>query len=70
MLNIIKGDKVMRIKKSMVVGLIASGLVMSGCTATWNGIKEDSQKGWKVTKEVSQDAWDKTKEVIDSVVED
>lgn len=52
-------------KKSFILGAIIIGLCMSGCVATWDGIKEDSKNSWEATKEFSYEAWDKTKDSVD-----
>ena len=52
-------------KKSFIFSAVIIGLFMSGCIATWEGIKEDSNNGWEATKELSYEAWEKTKDVVD-----
>jgi len=35
----------------IVLSVTATVLFMSGCSATWEGVKEDSSKAWQSTKE-------------------
>ena len=32
------------------------GMSMTGCSKTWSGVKQDSNKAWKGTKKVVHDA--------------
>ena len=43
--------------KKVTLFFIASVLLLlSGCSSTWNGVKEDSSNAWKSTKETIHNA--------------
>lgn len=35
----------------IVLSVLVGVLVMSGCSGTWEGVKDDSSKAWQNTKE-------------------
>lgn len=49
---------------------LAAVLVLSACSNTWNGVKEDSSKAWTKTKQVSNEAVDSTKHAIHKATAD
>jgi len=50
-----KDVMMIKIWKYMLFSLILVGL-MSGCTKTWSGVKQDTSKVWKDGKKVVHDA--------------
>ena len=42
--------------KKILSILAITGLMFSGCSKTWSGVKQDSSKAWKGTKKVVHDA--------------
>ena len=40
---------------TLILGLVISGL-MSGCSKTWSGVKQDTSTAWKGTKKVVHEA--------------
>jgi outer membrane biogenesis lipoprotein LolB len=38
-------------KKNILFLIVVALLLLSGCSSTWNGVKEDSSNAWKSTKE-------------------
>lgn len=45
-----KGWEIMK-KFFIVLSVIAAVLIVSGCSATWEGVKDDSSRAWQNTKE-------------------
>ena len=43
-------------KISIMLLLMGLSMIMSGCTKTWNGVKEDSSKAWQTSKKAVHDA--------------
>ncbi len=43
-------------KVGMVVIFIGLSMIMSGCTRTWNGVKQDSSKAWDSSKKAVHNA--------------
>ena len=44
-------------------------LVLSGCSKTLEGVKEDSSKNWEATKEGTVKGWEATKEAVHKATE-
>lgn len=40
------------------------GVFLTGCSSTWNGVKEDSSEIWDATKEKSSEVYHGTKKAI------
>lgn len=45
-------------------------LCLSGCSNTWNGVKEDSSTAWGKTKQTSSDVYHSTKKAIHNATAD
>jgi len=43
-------------KVSMLIAFMLLTMMISGCTKTWNGVKQDSSKAWKTSKKAIHDA--------------
>jgi hypothetical protein len=43
-------------KITILVLLMTFGMIMSGCSKTWNGIKQDTGKAWDSSKKVIHEA--------------
>lgn len=43
-------------KKNTLFLIVSVLLLLSGCSSTWNGVKEDSNDAWKSTKETIHNA--------------
>ncbi len=43
-------------KISIVLLLMGLSMIVSGCTKTWNGVKQDSSKAWQTSKKAVHDA--------------
>ncbi|WP_373033142.1 entericidin EcnAB [Sulfurovum sp.] len=43
-------------KISIVLLLMGLSMIVSGCTKTWNGVKQDSSKAWETSKKAVHDA--------------
>ena len=43
-------------KISIMLLLMGLSMIVSGCTKTWNGVKQDSSKAWETSKKAVHDA--------------
>jgi predicted small secreted protein len=43
-------------KIGIVVVLMGLSMIISGCTKTWNGVKQDSSKAWDTSKKAVHNA--------------
>jgi predicted small secreted protein len=43
-------------KTSILAVFIALGMMMSGCSKTWNGVKQDSSDAWNASKKAVHEA--------------
>ena len=43
-------------KMTLLALLLTLGMVMSGCSKTWNGIKQDSSDAWNASKKAVHEA--------------
>jgi starvation-inducible outer membrane lipoprotein len=43
-------------KTTIVVLLMSLGMMISGCSKTWNGIKQDSGEAWDASKKAVHNA--------------
>ena len=43
-------------KISILVVLMTLSMIMSGCTKTWSGIKQDTSKAWDTSKKAIHEA--------------
>lgn len=43
-------------KMTILALLMALGLIMSGCSKTWNGIKQDTGEAWDASKKAVHNA--------------
>lgn len=43
-------------KLSIVVMFIVLSMIMSGCTKTWSGVKQDTSKAWNTSKKAVHEA--------------
>lgn len=43
-------------KISLIVVLMSLGILMSGCSKTWSGVKYDTEKAWNTSKKAVHDA--------------
>ena len=43
-------------KTTIIAVLISLGFMMSGCSKTWSGIKQDSNDAWKASKKAVHEA--------------
>jgi len=58
------------VKKIFTLGLLISAVLLStGCSRTWDGVKEDSSEAWDKTKKGSKKAWNSAKESIHKATE-
>jgi len=39
-------------------------LVLSACSSTWHGTKEDAERNWDKTENAAERGWDNTKEAV------
>ena len=49
--------------------LAAAALILSACSSTWSGAKNDANRNWDKTKETAERVADKTKETAEHVAE-
>jgi PBP1b-binding outer membrane lipoprotein LpoB len=49
--------------------IMAITLLLSGCSNTWSGVKEDSSTIWSETKQTTHEAVQGTKEAIHKATE-
>ena len=49
--------------------LAAAALILSACSSTWSGAKDDTNRNWDKTKETAERVADKTKETAEHVVD-
>lgn len=45
-------------------------LAITGCSKTWQGVKQDSSSAWEATKEGSTKAYDSTKKAVHDATSD
>jgi len=43
-------------KMAILALLIALGIIMSGCSKTWSGIKQDTSEAWDTSKKAIHEA--------------
>ena len=43
-------------KVAILISIISALFVGTGCSSTWDGVKNDTNKAWKSTKETVHDA--------------
>lgn len=44
--------------------LAAAALILSACSSTWSGAKDDTNRNWDKTKETAERVADKTGEAV------
>jgi hypothetical protein len=44
--------------------LAAAALILSACSSTWSGAKDDTNRNWDKTKETAERVADKTEEAV------
>ena len=44
------------VKTSILVVFVALGMMMSGCSKTWSGVKQDSSDAWNASKKAVHEA--------------
>ena len=44
--------------------LAAAALILSACSSTWSGAKDDANRNWDKTKETAEHVADKTEEAV------
>ena len=49
--------------------LAAAALILSACSSTWSGAKDDTNRNWDKTKETAERVADKTKETAERVAD-
>lgn len=49
--------------------LAAAALILSACSSTWSGAKDDANRNWDKTKETAERVADKTKETAEHVAD-
>ena len=45
-------------------GLAAAAFILSACSSTWSGAKDDANRNWDKTKETAGHVADKTEEAV------
>lgn len=50
-----------------VLLMLITALFLSSCSATWEGVKDDSSDNWEATKDTSEEIYDKTKKSINEM---
>lgn len=48
----------------LLISTLIFGFIFAGCSATWEGIKDDSSENWEKTKDGTSEAYEATKEAI------
>lgn len=48
--------------------LAAAALILSACSSTWSGAKDDTSRNWDKTKETAEHVADKTGEAVKKAV--
>ncbi len=43
-------------KMTILALLITLGMIMSGCSKTWSGVKQDSSEAWDTSKQAIHEA--------------
>ncbi len=64
-----KGVFKMKSLFSLLSITLLAWLFLSGCSKTFEGVKEDSSKNWEATKEGTSKAWESTKEAVHKATE-
>jgi predicted small secreted protein len=53
----------------LILSMLAVLFIVTGCSKTIEGVKQDSKNAWEVTKEGTQKAVESTKKVIHEATE-
>ena len=43
-------------KTGILTAIVALGMMMSGCSKTWSGVKQDSSEAWNASKKAVHEA--------------
>lgn len=54
----------------ILISLTMMLLFITGCSKTWQGVKQDSSSAWEATKEGTAKAYDSTKKAVHDATAD